>query len=66
MIHPAFDMFFAALVALNTVFMGVDVEMEIAAPADHEESVALSVIRGTFTVAFTATWLSGWVGADLD
>ena len=52
-------MLFAALVALNTIFMGVDVELELADQAHHGESVALSVIRRIFTVAFTATWLSG-------
>ena len=58
-IHPAFDMLFAALVALNTIFLGVDVELELADQAHHGESVALSVIRRIFTVAFTATWLNG-------
>ena len=52
-------MLFAALVALNTIFMGVDVELELADQAHHGESVALSVIRRIFTFAFTATWLSG-------
>eukprot|EP00435_Cladocopium_sp_Y103_P024899 s1276_g6.t1 len=51
--HPSFDVFFAALVAVNTIFMGVDVELELADQAAHGESVALSVMRRSFTAAFT-------------
>lgn len=42
--HPGFDLFFAALVAANTLFMGIDVE-------------ASEVLGKTFTFAFTATRL---------
>jgi len=51
--NPAFDMLFAVLVALNTIFMGIDVELELADQVHHGESVVLSVIRRIFTVAFT-------------
>ena len=53
--HPAFDIFFAAIVGLNTIFMGVDAELQLADQLDQGESVALTVTRRVFTVAFTAT-----------
>ncbi|CAL1126606.1 unnamed protein product, partial [Cladocopium goreaui] len=51
--HPAFDVFFAALVGLNTIFMGIDAELQLADHIEQGESVALSVTRRIFTVAFT-------------
>lgn len=50
--HPAF-VFFAALVGLNTIFMGIDAELQLADHIEQGESVALSVTRRIFTVAFT-------------
>jgi len=50
--HPAF-VFFAALVGLNTIFMGIDAELQLADQIERVESVALSVTRRIFTVAFT-------------
>ena len=61
--HPAFDLFFAALVVLNTIFMGIDVELHLADQVEQGESVALRVTRRIFTAAFTATQLNA--GADL-
>ena len=57
--HAAFDVFFAALVGLNTIFMGIDAELQLADQVEQGESVALSVTRRIFTAAFTATWLNG-------
>eukprot|EP00438_Fugacium_kawagutii_P032508 Skav233908 [mRNA] locus=scaffold435:407753:431166:+ [translate_table: standard] len=52
--HPGFDLFFAALVAANTLFMGIEVELSLAS---QSEGLASQVLGKMFTVAFTATRL---------
>ena len=52
MANPAFDLFFAVLVAINTIFMGVDVELSLAGL----EPLAIAVIRRSFTAVFAVTW----------
>lgn len=52
--HPGFDLFFAALVAANTLFMGIDVELSLA---NQSGGLASEVLGKTFTFAFTATRL---------
>lgn len=47
---PYFDAFFAAVVLLNAIFIGIEVEVEIRNP--NEVYTAMVVLQGAFTVLF--------------
>eukprot|EP00435_Cladocopium_sp_Y103_P072463 s87_g40.t1 len=52
MVHsPFFDLFFAMAIGVNTVFIGV--EVQISVDSSHQESLVIQVVRNVFTGLFT-------------